>query len=175
MRVILSVCSLTLAALGLFGVFGLRINATASMPRGVYRLIPGVPGRGDFVGVCLEDASFTALALERDYLRSGSCPNGLEPLLKRVAGIPGDRLETSQDGIAINGRVWPQSRAISRDGHDRPMPEARNVGSRTIPDGLALVLSDRHPGGFDGRYFGLVPIATLQKVEPVFLLNPKGE
>lgn len=52
------------------------------------------------------------------------------------------------------------------------MPEARNVGSRTIPDGLALVLSDRHPGGFDGRYFGLVLIATLQKVEPV-LWTPK--
>ena len=55
------------------------------------------------------------------------------------------------------------------------MPEVGNIGSRTIPDGLALVLSDRHPGGFDGRYFGLVPIAALQKVEPVFLLDPKGE
>lgn len=174
MRVILSVCSLTLAALGLFWVSGLRVNATASMPRGIYRLVPGAPERGDLVSLCLEK-DFAILALDRGYLRHGSCPNGLEPLLKHVAGMPGDRLETSQNGIAINGRLWPQSRAVSRDGHDRPMPEARNVGSRTIPDGLALVLSDRHPGGFDSRYFGLVSIATLQKVEPVFLLNPKGE
>jgi conjugative transfer signal peptidase TraF len=145
------------------------------MPRGVYRLTPGLLERDDLVSVCLEEGDFASLALDRGYLRRGSCPNGLEPLLKRIAGMPGDRLETSQDGIAINGRLWPQSWAVSRDGHDRPMPEARNVGSRTIPDGLALVLSDRHPGGFDGRYFGLVSIATLQKVEPVFLVDPKGE
>ncbi len=175
MKVILSVCSLTLAALGLLWVFGLRINATASMPRGVYRLAPGAPERGDLVSVCIENGTFASLALDRSYLRPGSCPNGLEPLLKRVAGMPGDLLEIGQDGIAINGRLWPQSRAVPRDGHDRPMPEARNVGSRTIPDGLALVLSDRHPGGFDGRYFGLVPMASLRKVEPVFLLDSKGE
>ena len=175
MRVILSVCSLALAALGLFWAYGLRVNVTASMPRGVYRLIPGLLERDDLVSFCLEEGDFASLALDRGYLRPGSCPNGLEPLLKRVAGIPGDRLEISQGGIAINGRLWPQSRAVYRDGHDRPMPDAKSLKSRMIPDGLVLVLSDRHPGGFDGRYFGLVPIATLQKVEPVFLLDPKGE
>lgn len=175
MKVILSVCSLTLAALGLFWLFGLRVNATASMPRGVYRLAPGAPERGDLVSVCLEDRSFTTLALKRNYLRPGACPNGLEPLLKRVTGMPGDHIEVGQDGIAINGRLWPQSRVVARDSHGRLMPEAKNFGSRTIPPGLALVLSDRHPGGFDSRYFGLVPIASLRKVEPVFLIAPKGE
>lgn len=175
MKVILSVCSLTLAALGLFWLFGLRVNATASMPRGVYHLAPGAPQRGDLVSVCLEDGAFAALALNRSYLRAGSCPNGLEPLLKRAAGMPGDHIEADQDGITINGRLWPQSRALSRDSLGRPMPEAENFGSRTIPEGLALVLSDRHPGGFDSRYFGLVPMASLRKVEPVFLIAPKGE
>ena len=175
MKVILSVCSLTLAALGLFGLFGLRVNMTVSMPRGVYRLAPGAPERGDLVSVCLEDGSFATMALKRNYLRAGACPNGLESLLKRVAGMPGDLLEIGQDGIAINGKLWPQSRAVARDSLGRPMPEAENFGSRTIPAGLALVLSDRHPGGFDSRYFGLVPMASLRKVEPVFLLNPKGE
>ncbi len=164
-----------LAALSLLWGFGLRINATASMPRGIYRLAPGAPERGDLVSVCLEDGSFATMALKRNYLRAGACPNGLEPLLKRVAGMPGDLLEIGQDGIAINGRLWPNSRAVSWDSHGRPMPEAENFGSRTIPDGLALVLSDRHPGGFDSRYFGLVPMASLHKVEPVFLIAPKGE
>lgn len=175
MKVILSASSLTLAALGLFWVFGLRINATASMPRGVYRLAPGAPERGDLVSVCLEDGSFATMALKRNYLRAGACPNGLEPLLKRVAGMPGDHIEVGQDGISINGRLWPQSRAVSWDSHGRPMPEAGSIGSRTIPESLALVLSDRHPGGFDSRYFGLVPMASLRKVEPVFLIVPKGE
>ena len=175
MKVILSASSLTLAALGLFWIFGLRINATASMPRGIYRLAPDAPERGDLVSVCLEQGYFATLALDRGYLRPGSCPNGLEPLLKRVVGMPGDLLEIGQDGIAINGKLWPQSRAVARDSLGRPMPEAENFGSRTIPAGLALVLSDRHPGGFESRYFGLVPMASLRKVEPVFLLNPKGE
>jgi len=161
--------------LGLFWGFGLRVNATASMPRGFYLLVPGVPQRGDLVSICLEDGSSATLALKRNYLRPGSCPNGLEPLVKRVAGMPGDHLEIGQDGIAINGQLCPQSRALSRDSHGRPMPEAENFGSRTIPVGLALVLSDRHPGGFDSRYFGLVPMASLRKVEPVFLIAPKGE
>jgi conjugative transfer signal peptidase TraF len=115
------------------------------------------------------------MALKRNYLRAGACPNGLEPLLKRVAGMPGDHIEVGQDGIAINGRLWPQSRVVARDSHGRLMPEAENFGSQTIPPGLALVLSDRHPGGFDSRYFGLVPMASLRKVEPVFLIAPKGE
>ena len=46
---------------------------------------------------------------------------------------------------------------------------------RALPEGLALVLSDRHPGGFDSRYFGLVPMASLRKVEPIFLIGLKGE
>lgn len=81
------------------------------MPRGVYRLIPGLLERDDLVSFCLEEGDFASLPIAT---RSGSCPNGLELLLKRVAGMPGDRLETSQDGIAINGRVGLQSRAISR-------------------------------------------------------------
>lgn len=175
MKVILSACSLTLAALGFLWVFGLRVNATASMPRGLYRLAPGTLKRGDLVSLCLEGTFISSLALDRGYLRHGSCPNGLEPLLKRVAGMPGDHIEVGQDGIAINGRLWPKSRVVARDSHGRPMPKAEDFGSRTIPGGLALVLSDRHPGGFDSRYFGLVPIAGLRKVEPVFLLDPKGE
>ena len=175
MKVFLSACSLTLAALGLCWVFGLRVNATASMPRGIYSLAPDVPERGDLVSVCLEQGYFSTLALDRGYLRPGSCPNGLEPLLKRVAGMPGDHIEVGQNGMAINGKLWPKSRAVARDRLGRPMPEAENFGSQTIPPGLALVLSDRHPGGFDSRYFGLVPMASLRKVEPVFLIAPKGE
>ena len=45
---------------------GFRFNATASMPRGFYQLVPGkaaVTEHGDLVSFCLEDASFTPLAL----------------------------------------------------------------------------------------------------------------
>jgi type IV secretory pathway protease TraF len=43
-----------------------------------------------------------------------------------------------------------------------------------IPQGYALALAD-HEGSFDSRYFGLVPLESLQKVKPVFLCNLQGE
>uniref|UniRef100_I2PX42 Conjugative transfer signal peptidase TraF n=1 Tax=Desulfovibrio sp. U5L TaxID=596152 RepID=I2PX42_9BACT len=154
---------------------GFRINATASMPRGIYRLIPGHPvlEHGDLVSFCLEDASFAALALDRDYLRPGSCPNGLEPLLKHVTGLPGDLVDIGPDGLMVNSRLQPESRICVQDRHGRPLPPAALHPGR-IPSGMALILSQEYPGGFDGRYFGLVPLASLRKVRPVQLFDSMG-
>jgi conjugative transfer signal peptidase TraF len=137
----------------------LRVNLTPSLPQGVYALCPGAPGKGDFVSFCLE-GEFADVARERGYLGAGSCPSGLRPLLKMVAGLPGD---------AIPGDLVIRS----VDSMGRPMPSALPEG--IIPSGMALVLAE-HPGSFDSRYFGLVPLDALQRVEPVFIFhNPQGE
>lgn len=148
---------------------GLRINPTPSLPKGIYRLVPifdsgqgsTALARGDLVSFCLQ-GEFSALALERGYLQAGSCSNGLRPLLKRLAGLPGDHIEAGSLVI----------RSVDRQG--RPMPSV--LASGVIPTGMALVLAD-HEGSFDSRYFGLVPLDSLQRVEPVFVftLNPDGE
>lgn len=139
---------------------GLRVNPTPSLPKGVYRITPGQDlAKGDLVSFCLQ-GDFADLAKERGYLQAGSCENGLRPLLKRLAGMPGDSIEA--DSLAI--------RAVDSQG--RPMPSV--LCSGVIPSGMALVLAD-HEGSFDSRYFGLVPLESLQRVEPVFVFNPKGE
>ena len=138
---------------------GLRINPTPSLPKGIYRISPGTPGKGDLVSFCL-DGEYAALAKERGYLQAGSCPSGLRPLLKRVAGLPGDIVNPGAMHI----------RALDSQG--RAMPSALSAG--IIPPGTALVLTD-HEGSFDSRYFGLVPLDALQRVESVFLFNSKGE
>lgn len=134
---------------------GLRFNATASLPRGLYILCPGAPGKGDLVAFCLS-GEYAELAKERGYLQAGSCPSGLRPLLKKVAGLPGDYVDTS--ALCI--------RTVDRT--DRPLASALQDGR--IPSGMALVLTP-HPGSFDGRYFGLVPLASLQRVRPLFIFN----
>ena len=144
--------------LGLVFGAGLRFNPTPSLPKGVYRLAPGAPEKGDLVSFCLE-GQFAELALDRGYLEPGSCPSGLRPLLKRLAGLPGDSVDPSAFPIR------------SVDSHGRSMPPALLPG--VVPPGMALVLAD-HPGSFDSRYFGFVPLDSLQRVEPVFLFNPKG-
>jgi conjugative transfer signal peptidase TraF len=132
---------------------GLRINLTPSLPQGVYALCPGAPSKGDFVSFCLE-GEFTELARERGYLGAGSCPSGLRPLLKILSGLPGDSIQA--DALVVR----------SADSQGRPMPSVLQSG--VIPTGMALVLAE-HPGSFDSRYFGLVPLENLQRVKAVWI------
>ena len=130
---------------------GFRINPTPSLPKGLYRLVEGFPGKGDLVTFCLQ-GEFAELALQRGYLQAGSCPSGLRPLLKRLAGLPGDYIEA--DTLTIR----------SLDSQGRHMPSVLQSGF--IPSGMAFVLAD-HAGSFDSRYFGFVPLESLQRVQAV--------
>ena len=136
-----------------------RVNTTDSTPQGIYRVAPGSPGKGDFVMFCLE-GDFAELAKERGYVKAGSCSNGLRPLCKILVGLPGDAVDTSKLSFCMvdsKGRAVP---SILEDG--------------VIPEGFALVLTE-HPGSFDGRYFGLVPLNSLVRVVPVYIFGSKGE
>ena len=138
---------------------GFRLNLTPSLPIGIHRLCPDAPDRGDLAAFCLE-GKFADLARERGYLQAGSCPSGLRPLLKRVAGIPGD---------PVNPDALPRR---NTDSLGRTMPSILEAG--IIPPGMGLLFTE-HPGSFDSRYFGYVPLDALLKAVPVFTFNPKGE
>ena len=147
---------------------GFRFNVTPSLPRGVYRLTTERPTAGDLVSFCLDEKNST-LALEREYLESGSCPTGSRSLLKKLAGFPGDQVVQTEAGISVNGLLWPNTAFSHADNQARPMPAVPLTGS--IPAGMALVLSDLHAGSFDSRYFGLVPLASLHKVNTILLFQ----
>jgi conjugative transfer signal peptidase TraF len=150
----LALCGAALACL-IFCCAGLRVNLTPSLPQGIYALCPGTPGKGDFAVFCL-DGEFADLARERGYLQAGSCASGLRPLLKVVAGLPGD---------AIPGNL--SIRHV--DSLGRAMPSFMPEG--VIPPGMALLLAD-HSGSFDSRYFGLVPLESLRRVKAVWVWKP---
>lgn len=169
MKALLAVAAAFFLLLPLLHRAGLRFNPTPSLPKGIYRIIPGAPERGDLVAFCLESPVWTSLARERGYLGPGSCPSGLRPLLKRLAGLPGDAVTVTPDGIQIKSAagsadVWPAP-ARRNDSMDRPLPES-SLRAGVIPDGMALALAG-HPGSFDGRFFGLVPLAGMTRVVPV--------
>jgi len=158
------VCWAILAILGLIlgiilaNMWGLRINLTSSLPQGFYREVSGTPVRNDLVSFCLQ-GQYAQLAFDRGYVGPGSCTNGLRPLLKRLAKLPGDYIDA--DTLVIHS-VDSQGRLISSA-----------LQSGTIPPNMALVLAD-HPGSFDSRYFGFVPLDSLKRIEPVFLFHSKG-
>ena len=119
-------------------------NASPSAPIGLYRVTPGVPiDRGDMV-IARTPLAVRALAASRRYI-----PSNL-PLVKRVAGVPGDVVCAVGTAITINGRVAATRRASDRLG--RPLPWWN--GCRRLQGGALFLLMAGTPDSFDGRYFG---------------------
>ncbi len=172
-----------LAMLMLDGTFyfinhpSVRFNLTDSQPKGIYTLQPSEEAahRGDLVTFCLESNNpFTALAKERGYVGGGTCPSGLKPLLKRLAGLPGDELEIAPDGLILNGNFLHLSFRPPCDSRGREMPPSLLQNGK-IPEGQALVLSQEHGNSFDSRHFGLVPLDSLTRVEPVLTFETESK
>jgi conjugative transfer signal peptidase TraF len=152
----------------LAGVYraGYRVNITSSLPVGVYRIIKGhAPERGDYVAYC-PDGDAAARALDNGWLQPGSCPAGTRPLLKMLAGIAGDTVRLTADGIRINGVLQPCSAVQSADKNGTEL--APHIPEGIVPGGMAFLLA-RHKGSYDSRYFGPVPVSGLSKVVPVML------
>jgi conjugative transfer signal peptidase TraF len=150
----LAVPAVTIVAM--FAIFGsdLRVNFTPSMPLGIYRL-EALPSngfaRGMFVVACAPpDAA--DLGRRRGYLSHGACPHDTEPLLKVVAGVPGDEVTVSARGVAVNGCVLPNSAPLAFDGSDRPL-KAWPLGRYHLgPNQLWLYAGN--PRSWDSRYWG---------------------
>lgn len=142
---------------------GLRINTSASAPRGIYRFSNAPVVSGDMASVCLP-SDWSHWAMERGYIGLGACPDGSQPLVKRVVGLPGDAVDIDYEGIRVNGRLQRDSCARRLDSRGREMRS--QLKTCFIPDGYALLLSNT-PNGFDSRYFGLIPLSSIRHVVPV--------
>ena len=150
-------------------IFGFRVNITPSLPEGIYQLSSEDVDRGDMVAFCLPpDNPFSSLAGERGYLGPGCCQSGLRPLLKHLVGLPGDDLFIDIDGLLLNGFHLTGSERPKRDRQGRTLPNPL-LRDGIIPEGQALLLSLEHVGSFDSRHFGLIPLASLKKVRPVWV------
>lgn len=124
-------------------------NASASLPIGLYRTLPGVPERGALVLVCPPESA-ARLADQRGYLPAGV------PLVKRIAAIGGDQVCAVDGVIFINGQ--PVARQLAADHAGRPLP--RWSGCRAQDGDEVFLLADA-ADSFDSRYFGPVPTANI--------------
>ena len=162
--ILFAVVSLSLAAL--WGA-GFRVNLTPSLPQGIYRLTAETARKGDFVCFCLPRSNtFSRVALDRNYLGRGYCPSGLRPLLKKLAGTPGDRIKITAHGLYLNDEALANTIRLDLDRNGRAVPPSL-LADGVIPAGFGLVISQEHAGSFDSRYFGLVPLKLLKKAQPI--------
>ena len=125
----------------------LLYNPSESAPLGWYRVEPmEVISRGDLVVSNLPDAA-SRLAIQRRYLASGI------PVIKTVRALEGDTVCAANGVLLINGT--PTVRLLSADRMERTLPSPWKA-CRQLHAGEVLLLSERTPDSFDGRYFGVV-------------------
>lgn len=99
-------------------------------------------------------------ARRRGYLHRGACPGELEPMLKVLAGLPGDEVLQTSEALFINGRVLPHSKALEADAQGWPLP-ALAARRFVVRAGEGIFVGD-HPRSFDSRYFGPLPLASIE-------------
>ena len=161
--VLFGLAVLLLANVALIAAYGagLRINTTASMPEGVYRLRAirsGPIERGTIVAICPSPAVL-AIAAPRHYFEQGPCPGDVEPLLKHVAAVAGDRVDVSDRGVRVNGEPLPNSGRLQRDCAGRPLKRIPAGRYAIAPNEVWLYAPVAR--SWDSRYFGPVPIAGI--------------
>ncbi|MEW5250878.1 conjugative transfer signal peptidase TraF [Microbulbifer discodermiae] len=145
---------LFLATLGAAKWAGIYWNTSDSFPPGIYQRIDGGPERDQLGLICLPRA-LGKTALDKAYVRPGTCPGGAQPLLKKIVGLPGDLVDITKEGVHVNGRRYPNSRRAPTDGAGTPMEGS--LGSYRVPPDHLLLLSDYNRLSFDSRYFGTIP------------------
>ena len=142
---------------------GLRFNTTRSIPVGIYRLTNAPVGKGEYVIFCPPESALFDEARKRGYIGAGFCPGGYGYMMKRVLGIKGDRVSSSDEGIAVNGKLLPASSPREVDGTGRAMPRYPYSGY-TLKASELLLMSDVSATSFDGRYFGPVDLSQIRGV-----------
>ena len=159
-----AVCAI---AFQLCSFFGLRVNTSPSLPIGLYKIT--ADGTGSLVEFCPPEP-FAALSLVRGFRSAGSCPDGGAPLLKPIIARPGDLVEISSRGIAVNGVLLANTAPLTQDSRGRPLKTWR-YGSFVVATRTVWVASSYNSHSFDSRYFG--PISTLRirdRLRPLFTL-----
>lgn len=153
----------TIVSVGLAGLaahaFDVHVNWTDSMPRGVYQRVEARLERGSWVVFCLDEVAADR-ALERRYVARGACPSGVQPIFKRIAAVPGDRVAFGASGVAINGAQVADSGVLSSDTSGRPLG-AFTEGEIVVADDHFFVLGTNLERSWDSRYFGPVAISQI--------------
>jgi conjugative transfer signal peptidase TraF len=139
----LSTC---LGAFLLMGALGVRINASPSLPLGLYVETSDQFGLVEF---CPAEP-FGSLAAARGYRSKGSCPDGASPLMKPVIARAGDLIETSRRGIAVNGALVPNTAPKMLDTVGRVMTPWP-FGTYRVASGTVWVASSHNARSFDSR------------------------
>ncbi len=122
------------------------INATASVPRGVWQVSP--------VTESLEVGAIVVLE-PPERARALGCVFKDQVLLKYVVGLPGDRVCVHRGAVSLGKTLIAHTHA--RSGARHPSPRE---GCEVVAPGHLWVATP-HPRSCDSRFFGAVPVTSV--------------
>ena len=152
----------------LFGISGLRISTSPSVPIGLYRVTSDE--LAPLVEFCPVEP-YASFAAARGYRPKGNCPDGSSPLMKPLVATAGDRVRVSEHGLEVNGNFVPNTAPMPLDTQKRPMA-AWPSGNYVVAPGWIWVASSYNARSFDSRYFGPVRTADIRCHVKPFLIVP---
>lgn len=89
-----------------------------------------------------------------------------ESYVKRIIGLPGDRLYYQDDQLILNDQVIEEPyleplKGASEGNFTEDFNLWDNLGVTSVPEGYYFVLGDNRPYSGDSRQFGFVPIDSV--------------
>ena len=126
-------------------------NASASAPIGFYTVAPADTLKIPELAVIAPPEPLERFMVERGYIGRGV------PLLKRVLGLPGQRVCRSGATITVDNVEMGDALEHDRMGRDLPVWQ----GCRIIRDGELFLMNWEIRDSLDGRYFGPVPASSV--------------
>jgi conjugative transfer signal peptidase TraF len=126
-------------------------NASASVPRGLYYVVPNVQPRVGMLALVRPPAALARFLALRGYV-----PVRV-PLLKRIAAEPGQIVCRRGRKIVVGNRV--RATAFRRDRRARALPVWS--GCRRLRADAVFLLNADAPYSLDSRYFGPLPSSSI--------------
>lgn len=94
-------------------------------------------------------------------------PDSEERYIKRVIGLPGDKVEVKDDVLYINGRQMEEpyledvKKELLLDKLTGDFTLEEITGESVVPEGTLFVMGDNRLHSKDSRFFGPIPISSL--------------
>jgi signal peptidase I len=82
--------------------------------------------------------------------------DGESDLVKRVVGVPGDKVEVVRGSLYVNEERWEESYL------NYELPDNKDYGPITVPERHVFVMGDNRANSADSRYIGPVPLEYIE-------------